>query len=151
MTTPSMPATVLSQAASTEARQPSTGDAPSVARRVLIVDDNRDAAESLAMLVEVLGAEAHVCFDGASALAAFDDHAPNLVLLDLTMPGMDGFEVVRRLRERGAHDRARLIALSGRAEDDFRRQSLEAGFDAHLVKPVDVATLQSTLAGGVPA
>jgi CheY-like chemotaxis protein len=114
---------------------------------VLIVDDNRDAAESLAMLVEVLGAEAHVCFDGPSALTAFEDHAPHLVLLDLTMPGMNGFEVVRRLRERGAHDRARLIALSGRAEDDYRRQSLEAGFDAHLVKPVDVATLQSTLEG----
>lgn len=142
-----MPATAFSQPAPTEAPRPAPAGTPSGARRVLIIDDNRDAAESLAMLVEVLGGEAHVCFDGASALAAFDDHAPHLVLLDLTMPGMSGFEVVRRLRERGAHDRARLVALSGRAEDEYRRKSLEAGFDAHLVKPVDVATLQSTLDG----
>lgn len=142
-----MPASTHSRLATAEAHHPSSGDAPAPARRVLIVDDNRDAAESLAMLVEVLGGEPHVCFDGASALAAFDDHAPHLVLLDLTMPDMSGFEVVRRLRERGAHGRARLVALSGRAEDECRRQSLEAGFDAHLVKPVDVATLQSTLDG----
>ena len=142
-----MPATAFSLSAPADTPQPASATPPSAVRRVLIVDDNRDAAESLAMLVEVLGAEAHVCFDGPSALAAFDDHAPHLVLLDLTMPGMSGFEVVRRLRERGAHDRARLVALSGRAEDEYRRQSLAAGFDAHLVKPVDVATLQSTLDG----
>jgi CheY-like chemotaxis protein len=142
-----MPATAFSALHPGEAASAASADAPATTRRVLIVDDNRDAAESLAMLVEVLGAEAHVCFDGPSALVAFDDHAPDLVLLDLTMPGMSGFEVVRRLRERGAHDRARLVALSGRAEDEFRRRSIEAGFDAHLVKPVDVATLQSALEG----
>ena len=140
-----MPVTALPRVAPTDAPQASSAAAPAATRRVLIVDDNRDAAESLAMLVEVLGAEAHVCFDGPSALRAFDDHAPHLVLLDLTMPGMSGFEVVRRLRERGAHDHARLVALSGRAEDDYRRQSLEAGFDAHLVKPVVFEELTALL------
>jgi len=147
-----MPATAPTSSRSDEGSVPSSAaGAPATTRRVLIVDDNQDAAESLALLVELLGAEAHVCFDGASALAAFDDYAPQLVLLDLTMPGMSGFEVVRRLRERGAHDRARIVALSGRAEDEYRRRSLEAGFDTHLVKPVDVASLQSTLEGAFVA
>lgn len=123
-------------------------DAP-LRRRILVVDDNRDAAESLAMLVELLGYEAQVCFDGPTALAAFDQWSPHLVLLDLTMPGMSGFEVVRRMRERSTQPPARLVALSGHAGDDDRL-SLDAGFDAHLVKPVDVATLQSTLSTSGP-
>ena len=129
----------------------SPSSAASAARRVLIVDDNHDAAESLAMLVEVLGYEAHVCFDGSAALAAVDDWAPDLVLLDLTMPGLSGFDVARRLRARPTRLRARLVALSGRAEDEYRRQSQDAGFDAHLVKPVDVATLLATLRAAPPS
>jgi DNA-binding response OmpR family regulator len=133
------------------ARAPLAAAASDTTRRVLIVDDNRDAAESLAMLVEVLGYEAHVCFDGSTALIAVDDCHPDLILLDLTMPGMSGFDVVRQLRSRANPVRARIVALSGRADDEDRRLTEDAGFDAHLVKPVDVATLQATLRAAPPS
>jgi CheY-like chemotaxis protein len=126
-------------------RAGSEPDSQSRPRRVLIVDDNRDAAESLAMLVEMLGCEVKVSFDGQSALATAARWAPDLVLLDLTMPGMSGFEVARQLRATSSPVRTRLVALSGRAEDDYRAQSEAAGFDLHLVKPVDLTTLESTL------
>jgi PAS domain S-box-containing protein len=113
-------------------------------RRVLIVDDNRDAAQSLAMLVELLGNTVEVAFDGPAALACADAFEPDLVLLDLSMPGMSGFEVARKLRDSG-HPGLRLVALSGRSEDDYRRRSAAAGFDDHLVKPIDLPTLQRVL------
>ena len=127
-----------------------TDAATSPAQRVLIVDDNRDAAESLAMLVELLGSTAHVAFDGASALADAADFKPTVALLDLTMPVMDGFELARRLRRHEAMGGLRLIALSGRSEDAYRHRSQDAGFDAHLTKPVDLPTLQAVLAGRMP-
>jgi len=133
------------------ARAPLAATEAETTRRVLIVDNNRDAAESLAMLVEVLGFEAHVCFDGSAALVAVDDCDPHLILLDLTMPGLSGFDVVRTLRSRATPVRARIVALSGRADDEDRRLTDEAGFDAHLVKPVDVATLQATLRATPPS
>jgi signal transduction histidine kinase/CheY-like chemotaxis protein len=120
-------------------------------QRVLIVDDNRDAAESLAMLVELLGSTAHAAFSGPSALAEAADFKPTVALLDLTMPGMDGFELARRLRKQEATRGLRLIALSGRGEDAYRLRSRAAGFDAHLVKPVDLPTLQAVLEGRAPA
>jgi len=110
----------------------------------------RDAAESLAMLVELLGSTAHVAFDGASALADAADFKPTVALLDLTMPVMDGFELARRLRRHEAMGGLRLIALSGRSEDAYRHRSQDAGFDAHLTKPVDLPTLQAVLAGRMP-
>jgi len=116
------------------------------AQRVLIVDDNRDAAQSLAMLVELLGNTASVSFDGPAALAAARSFAPTIALLDLSMPGMNGFEVARRLRAAPGGQHLRLVALSGRSEDEYRRQSEAAGFDAHIAKPVDLATLQAVLA-----
>ena len=125
------------------------GDAPAGAR-VLIVDDNRDAAESLAMLVELLGNEAQVAYDGAAAIAMVDEFRPAIVLLDLTMPGMSGFEVARALRARGEQGGMRLVALSGRSEDDTRRQTRDAGFDDHVVMPVDLPTLTALLSGSAP-
>jgi CheY-like chemotaxis protein len=118
--------------------------------RVLIVDDNHDAAESLAMLVELLGNEAHVAYDGASAVAMIDEFRPAIVLLDLTMPGMSGFEVARAVRARADHAGIRLVALSGRSEDETRRETRAAGFDEHVVKPVDLPTLTALLAGSAP-
>ncbi|HSV20567.1 MAG TPA: response regulator [Casimicrobiaceae bacterium] len=127
------------------AAAPAPGAAPTrAARRVLIVDDNRDAAESLAMLVELLGYEAHVCFDGPAALASGAGFRPDIVLLDLSMPGMNGYEVARHWRAGEHAHRARLVLLSGRHEDDDDAKR-QAGFDAHLVKPVDIGTLQSVL------
>ena len=120
------------------------------AERVLIVDDNHDAAESLAMLVELLGNEAQVAYDGASALSLLDEFRPSLILLDLTMPGMSGFEVARAVRARAAHAGIRLVALSGRSADETHAETRAAGFDGQVVKPVDLPTLTALLAGSAP-
>lgn len=112
---------------------------------VLVVDDNRDAAESLAILLHTAGAEVQVANDGPTALAEFERSEPHVVLLDIGMPGMDGCEVARRLREISRPDRVVLVALTGWGQDEDRRRVLEAGFDHHLVKPVDLESLQSLL------
>jgi len=134
----------------TSARDDPVGSPAPSSERVLIVDDNRDAAESLAMLVELIGNEAQVAYDGASALALLDDFRPSLILLDLTMPGLSGFDVARAVRARAAHAGIRLVALSGRSVDEIREQTRAAGFDGQVVKPVDLPTLTALLAGSSP-
>jgi CheY-like chemotaxis protein len=120
-------------------------------RRVLVVDDNRDAAESLAMLLRIIGAQADVVYDGASALERLPDYRPHVVVLDLGMPGMDGYEVARRIRALPEHRATTLIALSGWGKEEDRRRSSAAGFDHHLIKPADFSTLQSLLGALEPA
>ncbi len=116
-------------------------------RRVLVVDDNLDAANSLARLLDRLyGQEVRVSYDGPSALEVASDYRPDVVLLDIGMPGMDGHEVARQLRSRPEFERTLLVALTGWGQDTDRRKSREAGFDRHLVKPVDPAELRSLLA-----
>jgi PAS domain S-box-containing protein len=112
---------------------------------VLVVDDNKDAAESLAMLLRTAGAEVHVAHDGPTALAEFERNEPHVVLLDIGMPDMDGCEVARRLREICRPERVALVALTGWGQDEDRRRVRDAGFDHHLVKPVDLASLQALL------
>jgi CheY-like chemotaxis protein len=112
---------------------------------VLVVDDNKDAAESLAMLLRTAGAEVHVAHNGPGALEQFESRAPHVVLLDIGMPDMDGCEVARRLRELAPAERVALVALTGWGQDEDRRRVREAGFDHHLVKPVDLASLQALL------
>jgi PAS domain S-box-containing protein len=115
-------------------------------RRVLVVDDNVDAANSLAKLLNRLyGQEARVAFDGPSALAVASSFRPEIVLLDIGMPGMDGYEVAQRLRGNAATSRATVVALTGWGQESDRRRSKEAGFDHHLVKPVDPETLRPIL------
>jgi PAS domain S-box-containing protein len=114
--------------------------------RVLVVDDNKDAAESLAMLLRTAGAEVHVAHNGPAALEHFASREPHVVLLDIGMPDMDGCEVARRLRELAPAERVALVALTGWGQDEDRRRVREAGFDHHLVKPVDLASLQALLA-----
>jgi CheY-like chemotaxis protein len=111
-----------------------------------VVDDNHDAADSLAMVLEMLGADCHVAYDGASALEAVPRFRPEVVLLDLAMPGMDGYEVAQRLREEMGSAAPRLVALTGWGQPDDRRRTRETGFDHHLVKPVELGALQSLLA-----
>jgi CheY-like chemotaxis protein len=118
-------------------------DAP--LRRVLVVDDNHDAADSLGMLLQFLGAEVMVVHDGHAALAAITSYQPAVVLLDLGMPGMNGLEVARRMREDPSARGITLVALTGWGQREDRRRTSEAGFDYHLVKPADVGTLQSIL------
>ena len=114
-------------------------------KRILVVDDNRDAADSLAMLLRTLGAEVQVAYDGLEGLKAFQAHEPAVVLLDIGMPGMDGYEVVRRLRDRSKGKHVPIVALSGWGQEDDRRRAREAGFDHHLVKPANIDALQGLL------
>jgi signal transduction histidine kinase len=114
------------------------------ARRVLIVDDNPDSAESLAMLVSMDGHATRTEHEGAAAINQALDWQPDVILLDLGLPGTDGFEVCKRLRSSGL-TRARIIAVTGYGEHDARERTRAAGFDAHLVKPVDATMLERYL------
>jgi PAS domain S-box-containing protein len=128
--------------ASDEQRQ--SGEATS-GYRLLIVDDNKDAAMSLALLLQMQGHEVRVAHDGPSALAIAPAYLPNLILLDIGMPGMDGYEVARRLRREPGLESVVLAALTGWGQQEDRRRTAQAGFDHHLVKPVDGKTLEELL------
>jgi CheY-like chemotaxis protein len=112
---------------------------------VLVVADNRDTAETLAEVVEMFGHDAEIAFDGPSAVERVRAHKPDVVLCDIGMPGMSGLEVVRRLREQPECRDLRIAALTGFGQEEDRRRTREAGFDAHLAKPVDIASLQRLL------
>ncbi|MDH0867575.1 response regulator [Mitsuaria sp. GD03876] len=113
------------------------GDEPAGPCRVMVVDDNRDAADSMAVFLELAGFDTTVEIDGPGALEAAAAQAPRVVLLDIGLPGLDGYEVARRLRALPGGDRSLLIALTGYGQQDDRRRAHEAGFDVHLVKPAD--------------
>jgi signal transduction histidine kinase/ActR/RegA family two-component response regulator len=119
--------------------------------RVLVVDDNADAAESMGMVLDMLGLPHRVAFDGESALAHAAEFRPDVVLLDIGMPGMDGYEVARRIRQRPENAGMQLIALTGWSQPQDRRRSREAGFDHHLSKPVDIGALQGLLDAARPS
>jgi PAS domain S-box-containing protein len=129
-----------------ESLVPKERESPWPSRRVLVVDDNVDAAESLAVLLRMAGHEVYTAHGGLAALEAAQVHRPEVVLLDLGMPGMDGLEVARRLRQDLGLKDTLLLALTGYGHEEDRRHSQEAGFDAHLVKPVDLDTLHTLLA-----
>jgi len=114
-------------------------------QRILVVDDNRDAADSLGMYLELLGVDVEVVHDGERALAALARFHPQVVLLDIGMPGMDGHEVARRARAQAAFDDIVFIALTGWGQDRDRQASRAAGIDHHLTKPVDLRALQALL------
>jgi CheY-like chemotaxis protein len=114
-------------------------------RRVLVVDDNRDAADSLGVLLNLLGADVRVVYSGAAALEALDAYRPAVVLLDIGMPGMDGHEVAQWVRQRSEYRDVTLIALTGWGQADDLRRTRAAGFDFHLIKPTDVNTLETLL------
>jgi CheY-like chemotaxis protein len=114
-------------------------------RRVLVVDDNVDAAESLGLLLRFLGADVEVAHDGPSALERMQPFRPELVLLDIGMPGMDGYEVAARIRALPSNGDVTVIALTGWGQSEDRARSHAAGFDRHLVKPVDIDTLEALL------
>ena len=114
-------------------------------RRVLVVDDNVDAADLVAATLSALGHHAEVAHDGPSALAVASRMRPNIALLDIGLPVMDGYELARRLRELPELCNVRLIALTGYGTESDRRRSLEAGFDEHLVKPLALERLEEVL------
>jgi DNA-binding response OmpR family regulator len=121
------------------------------ARRVLVVDDNADAAESLAMLLEANGDAVRVAYDGEEALEAEGDFRPEVVLLDIGMPKLSGYEVARRIRDaRGG--KVLIVAITGWGQEEDRRRAREAGFDHHFTKPVDYQALLDVInAGNAPA
>ena len=136
-------------AAATPPLPPAAADPPiAVARtprRVLLVDDNLDAAESLSALLGLLGHDVRIASDGSAALTAAAEFRPDVVLCDIGLPRMDGYQVVAALRAQPRFATTRFVALTGYGRDEDRRRSLAAGFDAHLVKPVELATLTAAI------
>ena len=114
-------------------------------RRILIVDDSRDGGESMTVLLRVLGAEVELVHSGRAALQSVEQSRPDVVLLDIGMPGMDGYEVARRIRANSANRGIMLIALTGWGQEEDRQRSAAAGFNHHLVKPADIDQLRQLL------
>ena len=121
-------------------------DAARARARVLVVEDNLDAAESLLMLLQLLGHHVRAVHDGISALDVARANVPDVMLVDIGLPGMDGYEVARRIREQPGLERIALVALTGYGREEDRERALEAGFDYHLVKPVDPNALRGLVA-----
>jgi signal transduction histidine kinase len=115
-------------------------------RRILVADDNNDALESLATLLQLSGHEVYTAANGAMALESAEQHRPEVALLDIGMPKLDGYEVARRIRAQPWGQRITLVALTGWGQDSDRKRSQEAGFDSHLVKPLDLDKLTELLA-----
>lgn len=115
-------------------------------RDVLVVDDNVDAAKSLSMLLRVLGQRTRIAHDAEGALALIEERRPDVVFLDIGLPHVDGYELARRIRQLSEGQNIILVALTGWGQEDDRRRSREAGFDDHLTKPIDHATLERVLA-----
>jgi CheY-like chemotaxis protein len=111
-------------------------------QRVLLVDDNMDSSESLSLLLQAKGHETRLAVEGQEAVEMADEFLPDCVILDLGLPGIDGYEVARRLRERPYGAKLTLVALTGWAGKDVRVKAAEAGFDYHLVKPVNLEELE---------
>lgn len=125
--------------------QPSPVASASLRRRVLVVDDNTDAATMLAALLTQLGHDVRTAGDGPAALSLLDGFTPDLALLDIGLPGMSGYELARRLRAREDCRDVRLVAVTGWGQPDDRRRSLDAGFDEHLTKPVDPRAIREVI------
>jgi PAS domain S-box-containing protein len=124
---------------------------PRTRRRVLIVDDNRDSAQTMAALFKAWGHEVQTAYDGPAAVASANDFRPEAIFLDLGLPGMNGYDVAKRLRGMADGAAPLLVAFTGYGQDEDRRRVLEAGFDHHLVKPVDPALLEKLIDALPPA
>jgi CheY-like chemotaxis protein len=119
--------------------------APTEGRRILVVDDNEDAASLLAECLEMMGNTTRVAHDGPQALRVVEEFLPQLALLDIGLPVMDGYELAVQLRAKLGDDRLRLVAITGYGQAADRQRALDASFDAHLVKPIDLSRLAGVL------
>jgi CheY-like chemotaxis protein len=124
---------------------PAGAGAAPVRRRVLLVDDNQDVVRAFARLVRALGHDVEVTFSGDEALAVAERFRPDVVLMDIGLPGLDGYQTAAALRATPWGGGVRLIAVSGWARDADRRRAHEAGFDRHLTKPIDPDVLEALL------
>jgi CheY-like chemotaxis protein len=113
--------------------------------RVLVVDDNVDAAESLRMVLAMMGHQVHTRYSGADALKASTEHQPDVILLDIGLPGLTGFQVAEQVRGTPGMEGIALVAITGYGQQEDHQKSKQAGFDYHLVKPVDPQQLQQLL------
>jgi CheY-like chemotaxis protein len=115
-------------------------------RRVLVVDDNRDGADMLGMVLEADGFTVAIAYDGSEAVEAVQKSRPDIILMDIGMPGMDGYEAIRHIRRQSGGKDILMIALTGWGQEGAKRLVAEAGFDHHLIKPVDFHVLKNLLA-----
>jgi PAS domain S-box-containing protein len=143
-----IPAVVASASPAVDAKKSDSGGRTAVPRRVLVVDDNRDSAESLAIFLQLVGHEVRTAFDGIDALELANTFDPDVLLLDLGMPKLNGYEVCRHIREQNWGKRMLIIAQTGWGQEDDKRRTREGGFDQHLVKPVDPTHVAKLVAEG---
>jgi len=141
---------VLIEMPNASADRPKVELSQTSARRILIVDDNIDAADSLAMLLQMEGIETETARDGLEAISAAEAFHPDVILLDIGLPKLNGYEVCRRIRAQPWSQKMLLIALTGWGQDDDRSRSREAGFDAHMIKPIDYPAFLKLLAEKLP-
>jgi PAS domain S-box-containing protein len=127
------------------AHESAVNDAPTDRARILVADDNRDAADTLSMILELDGHEVRTAYDGVKALQIAEQLAPQIAFLDIGMPNLDGYQTARRIREQSWGSAMLLVALTGWGQEQDRRQATEAGFNCHLVKPVDPQTIGSLI------
>jgi CheY-like chemotaxis protein len=118
---------------------------PSTKRRVLVVDENRDAADSLALILGQMGHEVRVSYDSREAIEVARSLGPDIVFLDLVMPGIDGYEVARQMRSDPQLQHALIVAVTGFGGEEDRERSRKAGIDHHVVKPIDLEFIESLL------
>lgn len=137
---------ILVEADAPASRPPETRAAATGPLRILIVDDNHDSADMLAMLLQFSGHETHTAHDGLAAVMAAAKLQPDVIFLDIGLPLVNGYEAAQRIREQQQERRPVLVALTGWGQDEDRRRSEEAGFDAHMVKPIDEASVEQLLA-----
>ncbi len=133
-------------AATSVAAAPARSTATAAPRRVLVVDDNLDLVRSLGLMLDLKGFEVQTASDGPTAIEAARRFHPQAILLDIGLPGMNGYEAAQHLRQEHPRDSVLMIALSGYGRDEDRQKSLKAGFDLHLVKPIDTTALMNALA-----
>ena len=132
-----------------EAHGPHTQSvSPGIRRRILIADDNRDSADSLAMLLGLQGHDVRVAYGGQQSLEVAAEFMPEIAFLDIGMPGIDGYELARRLRQMPFTDRPILIAVTGWGRSEDKRLARDAGFDHHVTKPLEPDTLSTLLRPG---
>ena len=129
-----------------EQPQPPSNSQRPAKRRILVVDDNHDSADSLAALLSLGGHETHTANDGEHAISEAAKLRPDVILLDIGLPRLDGYDTCRRIREQPWGREMVIVALTGWGEDEDRRMSTQAGFDGHLVKPVDHDALNALMA-----
>jgi CheY-like chemotaxis protein len=137
---------MASPAAAQPVRRSGTEPSATAGRRILVVDDNQDAAFTIAMMLRLMGSETHTAHDGLTAVEMAETFRPDLILLDIGMPKLNGYDAARRIRQQSWGKEIRLVALTGWGQERDKRYSLEAGFDGHLVKPVGRDALLELLA-----